>query len=109
MAVYKVKTTITGVFTSMDLVLDGKDIDLSYDGDHTYASTDLFDLSDKLGLQWAARGLSFQDYTITLAISKRNDDGSFAKPKNFEEDGTIPQGQVAQVHREISPESPDHE
>ena len=108
MAVYRVKTTITGVFTSMDLKLGQERIHLSYDGNQTYISTDLFDLSGKLKLDWKARGISFQDYTVKLAISKRKDDGSFGKAKTFEEDGSIPQGQkIAEIHREISPESPD--
>jgi hypothetical protein len=107
MPIYRVKTTITGVFTSMDLVLDGKDIDLAYDGNQTYSSTDLFDLNDKLILQWVARGLSFQSFKIVLAISKKKDDGSFTKAKNFEEEGEIPGGSAATLRREISPESPD--
>jgi hypothetical protein len=101
MAVYRVQSTIDGVFTSTDLVLEGKDIQLSYDGDHTYKSTDLFDLRDTITLQWVGRGLSFQEWTITLDVSKQKSDGSFAKSKSWSEDGQIPQGGSSGLHREI--------
>lgn len=100
--IYRIKTTIEGVFTSMDLALQAKEIMLSYDGDKTYTSTDFFELDKLLTLQWIGRGLSFQEWTITLSISKKKPDGSFEKAKKWEESGAIPQGGGSQVYREIN-------
>lgn len=101
MTVYRVKTTVDGVFTSMDLVLETREIMLSYDGDKTYTSTDLFNLDNTLTLQWIGRGLSFQEWTITLGISKKKDNGAFDKEKTWAESGEIPQGGGSQMFREI--------
>jgi hypothetical protein len=85
----------------MDLVLDGKDIQLSYDGEKTYASTDLFEIQDTIILQWIGRGLSFQEWTITLDVAKQKPNGTFEKSKSWSEDGQIPQGGSSQLYREI--------
>ncbi len=103
MSVYRVKTTIQGVFTSMDLMLDGKRILLSYDGDQSYASTDLFDIPNNLILQWIGIGLSFQNWTITLLLATQNVDGTFDDDKKWEKTGAIPQGGGSQVYEAIGP------
>jgi hypothetical protein len=103
MAIYKVQTNIDGVFTSMDLALDGKRIHLAYDGNKGYRSTDLFNLPGSLILQWIGIGLSFQDWTITLLFSLQNADGSFADPKQWDLKGTIPQGGGIQAYESIDP------
>jgi hypothetical protein len=100
-SVYRVKTSVTGVFTSMDLALDGKRILLSYDGDQTYTSTDQLDLSGVLKLQWIGFGLSFQDWTIALLVSVRNPDGSFEPEKKWSTNGTIPPEGGSQLYKEI--------
>jgi hypothetical protein len=102
-SVYQVQSTITGVFTNMDLALDGKRILLSYDGDQTYQSTDLFDLTGNLILQWLGIGLSFQAWTITLLVSARQADGSFGAAKKWTKSGTIPQGGGSQLYQSIDP------
>ena len=103
MSVYKVETSIQGVFTNMDLRLDGKEIFLSYDGNQTYASTDLFNLSSTLVLQWIGVGLSFQDWTITLLFRAQKVDGSFDDPKKWTKSGSIPQGGGSQLYELIDP------
>jgi hypothetical protein len=103
MSIYRVQTTIQGAFTNMDLVLDGKHILLSYDADQTYASTDLFDVSTNLVLQWIGIGLSFQSWTITLLVSAQKPDGTFDDDKKWTKTGTIPQGGGSQVYDEIDP------
>jgi hypothetical protein len=102
MSVYKVVTTVAGTFTNMDLALDGKRIQLSYDGGSGYQSTDLVDVTNGLVLQWIGVGLSFQDWTITLLISPRNDDQSFGKAKKWALNGRIPQGGGSQVYENIN-------
>ena len=102
MANYRIKTSIQGVFTDMDLYLEGKDIMLSYDGDQTYASTDILDLTDKIVLQWIGRGLSFQQWTITLLVAAQQPDNSFAPDKQWTTSGQIPQGGGSQLYKEIA-------
>src|SRR5215470_1524827 len=103
MSVYKVETSIQGVFTNMDLHLDNKEIFLSYDGNQTYASTDLFDLASTLALQWIGVGLSFQSWTITLLFSAQKADGSFDDAKKWTKTGSIPQGGGSQLYELIDP------
>jgi hypothetical protein len=103
MSIYRVQTTIDGVFTNMDLVLDAKHILLSYDGGQSYASTDLFDVTNKLVLQWIGIGLSFQSWTITVLMSAQKADGTFDDDKKWSTTGTIPQGGGSQVYQEIDP------
>lgn len=103
MAIYKVQSNIDGVFTNMDLVLDAKRIQLAYDGNQSYQSTDLFDLPGNLVLQWIGMGLSFQAWTITLLFSLKASDGSFADPVQWAKKGTIPQGGGSQVYQSIDP------
>lgn len=102
MANYRVKTTIQGVFTEMDLYLDAKHIALSYDGNQTYTSTDIFDLTDTIVLQWIGRGLSFQQWTITLLVAPQQQDGSFGADKQWTTNGQIPQGGGSQLYKSIA-------
>ena len=102
MAKYRIKTTIDGVFTDMDLYLEAKRIALSYNGDQTYASTDIFDLTDTLVLQWIGRGLSFQDWTITLLVAAQQPDSSYAPEKQWTTSGQIPQGGGSQLYKAIA-------
>lgn len=99
---YRIKTSIQGVFTDMDLYLEAKRIALSYDGDQTYASTDIFDLADKIVLQWIGRGLSFQQWTITLLVAAQQPNGSFDPDKKWTTSGQIPQGGGSQLYKEIA-------
>jgi hypothetical protein len=101
MSVYRIKTTVEGVFTSMDYFLEGKRVLLSYDGDKTYSSTDQLELANKLTLQWIAVGLSFQDWTITLLIAQRKPDGTFDTEKKWTTSGTIPPVGGSQLYKEI--------
>ena len=103
MAIYRVQTSIDGVFTSMDFALDGKRIQLAYDGNRGYQSIDLFDLSGNLVVQWIGVGLSFQDWKITLQICAKNDDGSFGDPGQWVKQGSIPQGGGSQLYETIDP------
>jgi hypothetical protein len=102
MANYRIKTSIQGVFTEMDLYLEAKHIALSYDGDQTYASTDILDLTDEIVFQWIGRGLSFQQWTITLLVAAQQPDGSFDQDKKWTAGGQIPQGGGSQLYKEIA-------
>jgi hypothetical protein len=102
MAKYRIKTTINGVFTDMDLYLESKRIMLSYDGDQTYASTDILDLTDSIVLQWIGRGLSSQDWTITLLVAAQQADGSFGPEKQSKITGQIPDGGGSQLYKKIA-------
>jgi hypothetical protein len=101
MSIYRVKTKVEGVFTSMDYFLEGKRILLSYDGDKTYSSTDLLDLDKTLKLQWIAVGLSFQEWTITLLIAQKKPDGTFDTEKKWTTSGEIPTTGGSQLYKEI--------
>jgi hypothetical protein len=98
MAIYTVVTTITGIFTYTDLYLQGKDILLSYDGNQTYKSTDQFDLTDSLVLQWIGQGLSYQPWTVSLQIMAV---GGIGKPVQWSQAGQIPAGGGSQLYQQI--------
>lgn len=99
MAIYTIVTTITGIFTYTDLYLAGKEILLSYDGNQTYKSTDQFDLTDSLVLQWIGQGLSYQPWTVDVRIMPV---GGVTKPVEWKQDGQIPAGGGSQLYQAIS-------
>jgi|SRR5450756_1171696 len=101
MSVYRVKTSISGVFTNMDLLLHAKKIMLSYDGNESYQSTDLFDLSSPLVLQWIGIGLSYQTWNITLLIAAQKPDNTFDVDKKWTMDGSIPPDGGSQLYKSI--------
>lgn len=101
MAVYQTVTTITGIFTYTDLHLNGKEILLAYDGNQTYRSTDRFDLTDSLILQWTGQGLSFQAWTITVQICAVLADGSLKNLPPWTQNGQVPSGGGSQLYQRI--------
>src|SRR5437016_4121546 len=101
MSVFRIRTKVEGVFTSMDYFLEGKRVLLSYDGDKTYGSSDLLDLTKTLTLQWIAVGLSFQEWTITLLIAQKKEDGTFDVEKKWTTSGQIPTSGGSQLYKQI--------
>lgn len=68
MSQHKVTTVVEGYLTSLFVSLEGLEIDLSYDGDQTYQSTDLLNIDDTLNLIFHPRGIAFAGWTITITL-----------------------------------------
>lgn len=67
MAVIKVQTTITGFLFSAQVWLEGREISLSYDGNKTWTSTDMVDVSDGiLNMIFHGQGLAGTDWTLNI-------------------------------------------
>lgn len=68
---HKFRTVIDGYLTSLFLSLEGHPIKLSYDGDHTYQSTDVLDVDEALNIVFHGRGAAFSSWALSITV----DDG----------------------------------
>lgn len=83
MSRHSVVTVVEGSLTSAFVQLEGFDIDLAYDGQRTYQSTDLLDIDSALNLTFHGIGIAFARWTISITLDE-------SERPLFKQSGTIP-------------------
>ena len=97
---YRVESTLEAYVTSAYLFLEGDTIQLSYDGESTYRSTDFLEIDDgTLDVVLRVYGLNGTGWTFKLAITRPGYDGY---KKEYEKQGHIIRNQTDLLKEDVN-------
>ena len=97
---YRITSELEGYFTSVYLLLEGKSIHMSYDGEKTYRSTDYVEVvDDNLDVMMRVYGLNGTAWVLRIAVT-RDDSPSYRK--EFENKGEIRKNQTDLLTKQVS-------
>jgi hypothetical protein len=95
----KVISQLKGYFTSAYLFLEGQTIQMAYDGDNLYKSTDIIDVKDNnIDIVLRVNGLNGTAWTLELNISNYEDS---TYKKEYSENGKIEKNQTSLLNTTV--------
>ena len=85
MAVIKTETQVIGYLFDAQVWLEGQETTLSYDGDHTWKSTDLVNVEGDLNITFHGVGIADAQWEFTITQLRPEDE----RKELYKKDGSI--------------------